>query len=319
MNIFRNIPTVTKHLLLINIVAFLASEVLQMNGIRLEDWGGLHFFLADAFNPLQFVTYQFLHGGWTHLFFNMFALWMFGCVIEQTWGSRKFLFYYLACGVFAGVCQEAVQYVKYVTDGSLATLSLDETIRVAMPYGGAQTMTVGHYLDAWMTIGASGAVYGILLAFGMTYPESRMFIFPIPFPVKAKWLVIVYAAIELFSATTSHGDGIAHTAHLGGMLAGLLMILYWRKHPGNACDRRAAEQWMNRMRSRQNYGRQQASSAHTGTHATNTREADYEYNAEKQRKQAEVDAILDKIRKSGYDSLTKEEKKRLFEASRDKQ
>jgi hypothetical protein len=224
-----------------------------------------------------------------HLFFNMFALWMFGCVIERVWGPKKFLIYYLVCGVGAGLCQELVQFL------------------------------MGSYS---LTIGASGAVYAILLAFGMTFPEERIFIFPLPVPVKAKWFVAFYAAIELFSAATSAGDGVAHMAHLGGMLFGFLLIRYWQRHPDIDYDLNSGRQFFDNMKSR--FDRRNASHMHAertnynGSGRTNTREADMEYNARKQQRQAEVDAILDKIRTSGYDSLTKEEKQRLFDASHDK-
>ena len=185
--------------MLINILVFLAGLILEPR-FNLEYWGGLNYFLARDFGLYQFVTYMFLHGSFTHLFFNMFALWMFGCVIERTWGSKRFLIYYLVSGVGAGLCQEIVQFISY---GNIPINSI--------------------------TIGASGAVYAILLAFGMTFPNERIFIFPLPVPIKAKWFVCIYAAIELFSAMSSSGDGVAHMAHLGGMLFGFLLIMYWKR------------------------------------------------------------------------------------------
>ena len=314
---FRNIPTVTKNLLLINIVVFLATLVFQ-HQFDMERWGSLHFFLAPDFRLWQFVTYQFMHGSFTHLFFNMFALWMFGCVIERVWGPQKYLFYYLACGIGAGLCQEVVQYIEFSSDG-LTALSTNEIVNV----NGTRLMTVGQIYNLSCTIGASGAVYGILLAFGMTFPNERIFIFPLPVPIKAKWFICIYAAIELFSAYSQSMDGVAHVAHLGGMLFGLLLILYWRRHPGNGFNMSSGRQFFENMKrnfeSRQSQTNKRANEQTTRQPGYGpTREDDQEYNARKQQRQAEVDAILDKIRKSGYDSLTKEEKQRLFEASRER-
>ena len=206
----------TKNLLVINILAFLASWVLQRSGVDLNALLGLHFFKASDFHFYQFFTYMFLHGGFTHILFNMFALWMFGSVIERVWGPKKFLFYYIVCGVGAGIVQEMAQYGSYLYQG------LADYQYVSM--GGAR-ISMDSYINLWTTIGASGAVYGILLAFGMIFPNERMFIIPFPFPIKAKWLIVGYIAIELFSAMSGPGDGVAHMAHLGGMLFGYLLIV----------------------------------------------------------------------------------------------
>lgn len=316
---FRNIPTVTKNLLLINVVVFLATLVLSSQ-FDLAEFGKLHFFLAPDFHLYQLITYQFLHADLTHIFFNMFALWMFGCVIERVWGPQRYLIYYLVCGIGAGLCQELVQYIEY-SSSELAGLSIDSMIPV-QTNSGTIMMTVGSYLNSWGTIGASGAVYGILLAFGMTFPNERIFIFPLPVPIKAKWFICFYAAIELFSARSSRGDHVAHMAHLGGMLFGLLLILYWRRHPGSL-NLGSGRQFFENMK--RNFDARRASKPASNNQTDTrqpgygpTREDDMEYNRRKQERQAEVDAILDKIRKSGYDSLTKEEKQRLFEASRER-
>ena len=216
------IPTVTKNLLIINVLAFLATLVAQTYGIDLERYLGLHFFLASDFNVAQLVTYMFMHGGFTHLFFNMFAVWMFGRILEQVWGPKKFLFYYLVCGIGAGFIQEAVQFIQYETvlaayDNVTAIVSMQD------------------YLNMMTTVGASGSVYGILLGFGMLFPNQQLFIFPLPIPIKAKYFVIGYALIELYSGLANNpGDNVAHFAHLGGMIFGLILILYWRrKNKGN--------------------------------------------------------------------------------------
>ncbi|MCR4915580.1 MAG: rhomboid family intramembrane serine protease [Prevotella sp.] len=315
---FRNIPTITKNLLLINIIVFLAVIVFQSQ-IDLKSWGTLHFFMAPDFHIYQLLTYQFLHADVWHIFFNMFALWMFGCVIERVWGPQRFLVYYLVCGIGAGLCQELVQYIEYSQSG-LAELGVSALIPVRTDSGIIE-MTVGSYLNSWGTIGASGAVYGILLAFGMTFPNERIFIFPLPVPIKAKWFVGIYAAIELFMAYGASGDSVAHVAHLGGMLFGLLLILYWRHRPGSKFNMGSGRQYFENMKRNFESRRQTKNQNQTDTRQAGfgpTREDDMEYNARKQQRQAEVDAILDKIRKSGYDSLSKEEKQRLFEASRER-
>jgi hypothetical protein len=166
-----------------------------------------------------------------------------------------------------------------------------------------------------VTIGASGAVYAILLAFGMTFPNERIFIFPLPIPIKAKWFVCGYAAIELFSAVSSSGDGVAHMAHLGGMLFGFLMILYWNRHPDSSYNRSSGQAFFDNLK--RNFDRRQGNNTHMHAEQGGASQMDdMEYNARKQQRQEEIDAILDKIRKSGYDSLSKEEKKKLFDASK---
>ncbi|MCH5307558.1 MAG: rhomboid family intramembrane serine protease [Prevotella sp.] len=310
----NSIPTMTKNLLVINVLAFLATWVFERSGIDLTAMFGLHFFLASDFHVWQFLTYMFLHGGFTHILFNMFALWMFGSVIERVWGPKKFIFYYIVCGVGAGIIQEIVQYVQFVSDPVLASESLDALMPVRTS-GGVVQMTIGDYLNYRLTIGASGAVYGILLAFGMIFPNERLFIIPIPFPIKAKWLIVGYIFIEFFSAM-GQSDGIAHMAHLGGMLFGFLLIRYWQKHPDSShrFGRSYGQEFFDNLKRRYD-DRQHDRMKAERTNAAR-KETDEEYNARQRQNQEEIDAILDKIRKSGYDSLTKEEKKKLFEQSR---
>ncbi|WP_163223696.1 rhomboid family intramembrane serine protease [Bacteroides sp. 214] len=216
----NNIPAVTKNLLIINALLFFATFVAEKYGIDLNNILGLHFFMSDAFNPIQLVTYMFMHGGFEHLFFNMFAVWMFGRILEHVWGAKRFLFYYLLCGVGAGLIQEVVQYIHYAT--------------VLAPYTsvslGTEIITMAEYLDKMVTIGASGSVYAILLAFGMLFPNEKIFIMFIPIPIKAKYFVMGYAAIELYLGLSNRvGDNVAHFAHLGGMIFGFILIMYWRK------------------------------------------------------------------------------------------
>ena len=305
----RKIPVVTKNLLIINVIAYLAYEVLKRTGVDLNDLLGLHFFMASDFQPYQLLSYMFMHGNLTHIFFNMFALWMFGCVVENVWGPKKFLFYYIICGIGAGLMQELAQFVSYSVQG----LAAYDTVRI-----GTSIIPMATYLNMMTTVGASGAVYGILLAFGMIFPNERIFIFPLPIPIKAKWFVIIYAALELFSAINTSNDGVAHLAHLGGMLFGFILIKYWQKHPysgyGDFGPQKGSQVFDNMRSYWEKRKNQQANSSQQRSEQTR-HESDWQYNQRQNEEQAEIDRILDKIRKSGYESLTKAEKQRLFESS----
>lgn len=299
----RNIPIVTRWLLGINVAMFLLTLVAKGIGVDINDWFGLHFFLAPDFSILQLVSYMFMHGGWEHIFFNMFALWMFGCLIENTWGPKRYLIYYLLCGVGAGLFQEIAQFVNFylVCQEQFPGLSLTEITMVA--HNSASV------LNTWTTVGASGAIYGVLLAFGMLYPEERMFIFPLPVPIKAKWFVVGYFVIEVGLALTQPGDQVAHLAHVGGMVVGYFLIRRWRTHPNSFVElgNDMSSLW---RRMKQKKAQQSKKTNY------NKRETDYDYNVRKQASQAEIDLILDKIRRSGYESLTREEKQKLFDMSR---
>ena len=303
---FRNIPTITKNLLIVNFLTFVAAMVLQMRGINLNAIGGLHFFMASDFHLYQFLTYLFLHKGFEHILLNMFALWMFGCVVENVWGPKKFLFYYISCGIGAGLMQEAVQLFDFY----FRIRSQDHSIGFTDLYVIGQQLS--SQLNGWTTIGASGAVYAILLAFGMIFPNERIFIFPLPIPIKAKWFVCGYVALELFFALNS-ADDVAHMAHLGGMHFGFLMIRYWNRHPDSSYNLSSGQEFFEKMK-RNFEKRRETTQMHT--EQGGSKEDDMDYNARKRKNQDEIDAILDKIRKSGYDSLTKEEKQKLFDASR---
>lgn len=313
----RNIPTVTKNLLIINVLAYLVGMLFGNMAGGLNDLFGLHFFLAPDFGLYQLVTYMFMHASLSHLFFNMFALWMFGCIVERTWGARKFLFYYMACGIGAGLLQEMAQFVQFymLAAENIHGFSVSQIMTVA------KASAVG--INLWTTVGASGAIYGILLAFGMLYPEERMFIFPLPVPIKAKFFVVGYAAIELFMAFSTSGDGVAHLAHLGGMLFGFLLIRYWRRHPGRGYNRVGGRQFFDSMRSsweQRTHRKADTTNSfgHTSTRSNGERNPDWDYNARRRASQEEIDRILDKIRRNGYDSLTRDEKQTLFDASNNK-
>ncbi|MDR0537226.1 MAG: rhomboid family intramembrane serine protease [Tannerellaceae bacterium] len=220
-----SLPPVTKNLIIINALFWVASLVLPKVGVDLTELLGLHFFAAKHFNPVQLVTYMFLHdtGSITHLFFNMFAVFMFGRSLEMFWGSRRFLIFYLVTGVGAGLIQELTWI------WSLRDIFANATIEM-INLNGEQIISKAEYFDLFITVGASGAVFGILLAFGMYFPNTPLFIMFIPIPVKAKYVVAGYGLIELFAGIVGfRGDPIAHFAHLGGMLFGFIMIIYWKK------------------------------------------------------------------------------------------
>lgn len=220
----NNMPPVTKNLIIINVLFFLGSFVAEKYGINLSQYLGLHFFMAGDFNLAQLISYMFMHGGVSHLFFNMFALWMFGRILEQVWGPKRFLFYYMVCGIGAGLVQELVQYIQYATE-----LSAYESVNL-----GGMLLPMAEYLNMMNTVGASGAVYAILLGFGMLFPNQSLFIFPLPMPIKAKYFVIGYAALELFLGVSNNpSDNVAHFAHLGGMIFGFILIMYWKKKNNN--------------------------------------------------------------------------------------
>lgn len=300
------IPTITKNLLIINILAFMAMLVFgQLNIADLNELLGLHYFMAPDFHIYQLFTYMFMHGGWEHIILNMLMLWMFGMVVEQTWGPKRFLFYYIICGIGAGILQEITQWVcvNYI---------FTDPVQAMMVYNST-------------TVGASGAIYALLLAFGMMFPNERMFIIPIPIPIKAKWMVMGSIVIELFSAMATPGDNVAHLAHLGGMLFGFLLIRHWQRHPGYGAGYGAGTQFFSRMKARWEQNSQRTNTKRGGTKRTDaqthtrnhaTTNPDWDYNAQKKASQEEIDRILDKIRKSGYDSLSKDEKQTLFDQSK---
>lgn len=231
----NRMPTVTKNLLIINVLVFVVTLA---KGALVDRYLGLHYFSSPMFNAAQLFTYMFVHAGFLHLFFNMFALVMFGPQIEWTLGSKRFLFYYISCGVGAALVQEGVFALMMTKYAALfSPEQLDQIIRegaIALTQGKDfvdPTMSAVNRLVNGATVGASGAIYGILLAFGMLFPNVQLMLIIPPMPVKAKWLVIGYAVIELVYGVGGSSSGVAHFCHLGGMLAGLLIILYW-KHKG---------------------------------------------------------------------------------------
>ena len=238
-NLLRNIPTVTKNLLIINVLVYLLTLVLLNQGIDLNETLGLHYVLSDGFYPHQLVTYMFMHSSndFTHVLFNMFAVFMFGRTLETTWGSKRFLIFYMVCGIGAGLVQILVAQIRLMPFYELFTPEEFEDIvtegykimKNSMNYTDPD-MGLLNSLYNNVTVGASGAVFGILLAFGMLFPNEELMLLFLPIPIKAKWFVMIYGAIELYSGMANNpGDNVAHFAHLGGMLFGFILIKIWQK------------------------------------------------------------------------------------------
>ncbi len=255
---FKNLPPVVKNLLIINIIMFLAAymlpSILQRSGIELslEDVLGMHYFASNKFNMAQMITYMFMHAPFpniSHIFFNMFALFMFGPILEHVWGGRKFLVYYLVTGFGAGLVQQLFWYIDLgglfsAMNGAIASGSAESLAPFAEKLshyyrmvGDVTQIPVSHLVDMkvelenhLLTVGASGSVFGLLLAFGWLFPEQRLYLMFIPVPIKARYFVAGYAVVELFLGVANFsGDSVAHFAHIGGMIFGVALILYWRR------------------------------------------------------------------------------------------
>ena len=228
----RSVTSVTLHLLIINTLLLAASSLFAHRGIDLNDLLGLHYYASDRFHWWQFVTYMFMHGNFSHLFNNMFTLYMFGRLLEMVWGERRYIIYYLVTGVGAGIVQQlAWRYdmgemvSEVLQQNPDSTFTYGELIKEGLNIVGYGRFTVDHLV----TVGASGSVFGILLAFGMMFPDARILLLIPPIPMKAKWLVILYGLFELFAGIHGIQTGVAHFAHLGGMLFGFFLIQLWKK------------------------------------------------------------------------------------------
>ncbi|MDE7411824.1 MAG: rhomboid family intramembrane serine protease [Paramuribaculum sp.] len=240
MSSFRNflssIPPVTKHLIAINLIVWLATMIFPASTVEtMMRYGALHYVEATDFNLVQVVTYMFMHSysGLGHILFNMFALFMFGSVVERTVGSKRFLTFYMICGVGAALVQEIVWAFTLPDNIALTLAALNNTSSEAITqYLNMHPEIWAQNFNVFTTIGASGAIYGILLAFGMMFPNVPLYIMFIPVPVKAKWVVLGYGVLELLLGLSTARDGVAHFAHLGGMLFGFFIILYWKKKFG---------------------------------------------------------------------------------------
>jgi len=232
-----SMPPVVKNLIFINILMLLAYYVAGSTlNIDLNRLLGIYFPKSDQFKPIQILTHMFMHGNPMHLIFNMFALYMFGQILEQVWGPKRFFIYYIVTGLGAALTYEVVISVQYVKIMNIIT---PEQLQEVLDNGNAYFMQGKGYLDPVMkelqailytpTVGASGAVFGILLAFGVLFPNTQlMLLFP-PIPIRAKYFVAIFGGIELYLAVTQPGSSIAHAAHLGGMIFGFILIKIWRK------------------------------------------------------------------------------------------
>lgn len=253
-----SIPPVVKNLIAINLIMWLATlalpSFLRRWGLNpdLTDLLGMHYWASEKFNAAQLITYMFMHGGFGHVFFNMFALYMFGGVLENFWGPKRFLFYYLLTGVGAGIVQQLFWTVEYhslvnalnvaISSGSVAELEVFQPeLERYFRFGDFFALRPGDLIDLKrmflnlpVTVGASGSVFGLLLAFGWLFPDVKLMLLFFPVPIKARVFVILYGVAELFLGVANFsGDSVAHFAHLGGMIFGLILLLIWRKKQTN--------------------------------------------------------------------------------------
>ena len=205
---FSNVPPVTKNLILVNILIYIATA---LNENFMIGTFGLFYPSSPYFHWWQVITHMFMHGGFWHIFFNMYTLFIFGVVVERIIGSKKFALFYFVCGLGAAALQIGTQYIEMQ-----AFISAGAADSIAAP-------------KATPTVGASGAIYGVLIGYAMLFPDSKMTLLFPPITLSAKWMVIIFAAIELFTGVIGWVDGVAHFAHLGGMLIGWLMIRWWRR------------------------------------------------------------------------------------------
>jgi membrane associated rhomboid family serine protease len=234
---YFNLPPVVKNIILINVLMLLVDFAAKsVFGVDLTMVLGLYFPKSEQFMPLQIVTHMFMHGGFWHIFFNMYALYIFGQVLENVWGPKRFFIYYIICGLGAALTHETVIAFQYA---HLAQSLTPDSLHTVLSEGTALFRERQLFTDPDMqklqlllntpTVGASGAIFGVLLAFGVLFPNTQlMLLFP-PIPIRAKYFVLIYGGIEFYLAITQPGSNIAHTAHLGGMLFGYILIRYWRK------------------------------------------------------------------------------------------
>ena len=234
---FLRLPPVVKNIILINVLMYIVDLAAQsVFGMDLAMILGLYFPKSEHFMPVQIISHMFMHGNFWHLFFNMYAFYIFGQVLENVWGPKRFLTYYMVCGLGAAFIHESVilfQYEKLMSiiNPDQLQMVLDEGTKY-FSQGKVFTNETMKNLQVLLnvpTIGASGAVFGILLAFGVLFPNTQLMLLIPPIPIKAKYFVIIYGAIELYLAVAQPGSNIAHAAHLGGMLFGYILIRYWRK------------------------------------------------------------------------------------------
>lgn len=236
---FRNLPPVSRNLIIINIIVWVAGFFGHFGNVIVAHLG-LHYIDSAAFNPVQLVTYMFVHdqSNFFHILFNMFTLWMFGPLLERVWGSGRFMVYYFICGVGAAILQEAVWALTWEHDyitalaraNGLTFDHMKQIVDQGIATGDMELLDAMRIIKAQMvTIGASGAIFGLLLGFAFVFPNLPLYLFFIPVPVKAKYMVIGYAVLEFFLGIGDAGSTVAHFAHLGGMLFALIPLLIWKK------------------------------------------------------------------------------------------
>ena len=229
----RSVPETIKQLIIINVIFYFGSQFL---GNLSYDLLALHYYENDKFLITQFLTHMFMHGSPSHILFNMFGLWMFGSPLEQMWGRQKFLFFYISSGLGAAFLQMAIYYlqVKNLYDVvELNNLSLSDPQQLLNYMSQIDYNNAISSFNSVM-VGASGAIYGTLVAFAFSFPNSKLMLLFLPFPIKAKFFVPLLILIDLFFGVSSYSVGpIAHFAHVGGALIGLIMVLYWKKNQFN--------------------------------------------------------------------------------------
>jgi membrane associated rhomboid family serine protease len=226
---FSELPEVVKNLLILNGLFFLATVSLSNLGIDLVKILGLHQFQSTDFRPHQLITHLFMHGNFTHLFFNMFALWMFGKILENVWGSKRFLIYYMITGIGAASIHLLISQYQIISISNqipeMVNLAIEGRYNPSIPISKKLTQLI-----ITPTVGASGAVFGLLLAFGMLFPNALLYLY-FAIPIKAKYFVIGYGLIELYAGISNNpADNVAHFAHLGGMIFGYFLIKYWKNN-----------------------------------------------------------------------------------------
>ena len=232
----RSVPETIKQLIIINVIFYFGSQFL---GNLSYDLLALHYYENDKFLITQFLTHMFMHGSPSHILFNMFGLWMFGSPLEQMWGRNKFLFFYISCGLGAAFIQTGFYYFQIQNLYEIIELN---NLSSSSPDIILEYMSQSDYMAAIsgfnsVMVGASGAIYGVLVAFAFSFPNSKLMLLFFPFPIKAKFFVPLLIMIDLFFGISSFSVGpIAHFAHVGGAIIGLIMVLYWRKNQFN--DRR---------------------------------------------------------------------------------
>ena len=295
----RMTPAV-KVILIINVVfyllTYLITPAVALNGHT--DWflnfNALHPIGSKGFAIYQYLTYMFMHGGWWHLFFNMWSLMIFGNAVEQQIGTKRFWIYYLLCGVGAALVNQLITWMGIINPAQL--------------------------------VGASGAIYGVMAAAAFFFPNAKLFIIPIPFPIKLKYLVGFYTLVEMYMGITSI-DGVAHFAHLGGILVGAIILFIWKMQEKQRGQRNnyyyssstrgsnydKDEGFWDKMK--KGFGGKRTPKMRV-TNVRETNYADHQYNEQKRQDNEEIDRILDKIRKNGYQNLSESEKATLFNASK---